>query len=94
MKAEDKFEWICPNRNKKGDRRYENKDVIDIMAINILVNMAGMTLQGIKTAHDVGYFDELKKFFLDKHRNYQPTRDVKYYLQPLTLDQAYPPPKS
>ncbi len=68
---EDQFEWINPKRDRKHNRKYQEKDIIDIMAINILLNMAGMTLEGVKTAHEMGYFNELKLFFLDKHRNYQ-----------------------
>ena len=74
---EDQFDWINPKRDRKHNRKYQEKDIIDIMAINILVNMAGMTLEGIRTAYEMGYLDELKLFFIDKHRNYQGVKPSK-----------------
>ena len=76
---EDQFDWINPKRDRKHNRKYQEKDILDIMAINILVNMAGMTLEGIKTAYEMSYLDELKLFFVDKHRNYQGIKPSKVF---------------
>ena len=36
---EDQFDWINPKRDRKHNRKYQEKDIVDIMAINILLNM-------------------------------------------------------
>lgn len=62
---ESEFEWIKPKRkNTKKDRRYSKKVIKDLMAIRILIKVGGMTLDGVRSAHELDYLEELKEFFL------------------------------
>jgi len=90
---EDTFPWIHAKRNRKNDRRYTKETLGELMQINLLVKLGGLTLDGIKVAHNMGYQNELLEFIVDKHRNWRlPDEgtnllDLKKY--PLPIDEAY-----
>ena len=73
---EMEFEWLNPKKNKKGNRQYTKDDIVIVMQINWLVNIAGMTSKGIKKAKKLGYYDDLLNFYVDKIRNSQPEEKI------------------
>ena len=89
---EDQFEWISPMRDRNGKRRYKDEDVRQIMTLNILLNLAGMTLAGVSAAHAMSYLEDLKKFIMEKFRNYEGLKPMNFRERPATMDEAYPPP--
>lgn len=45
---ESEFELLKPQKNKKGDRRFTQKDIADLKLIYQLVKVKGFTLEGAK----------------------------------------------
>ncbi len=45
---ESEFEVLKPQKNKKGDRRFTQKDIADLKLIYQLVKVKGFTLEGAK----------------------------------------------
>ncbi len=87
---ESEFDWIKPKRrSNQKDRRYSKKVIEDLMAIRILIKVGGMTLDGVRSAHEMGYLEELKEFFIEKQREYIGTLQEGFYDLVLSED-AYP----
>lgn len=45
---ETEFETIRPTKNKRGDRRYSEKDIEEISRVYVLVKNMGYTIEGAK----------------------------------------------
>lgn len=63
---EDNFEWICPRRNYRNKRKYKKLDIELLTDIKTLLYLGGMTLEGVRTAHNLNYLEELRDFYLSK----------------------------
>ena len=57
---EREFPWLVPDR-KNDRRRYEKEDIEAIKRVNALRKGIGMTLDGVRQAHEYGYEKELEK---------------------------------
>ncbi len=52
------FDWFKPKR-RNGKRKFTKADIEILKSINMLVNELGMTLDGVRRAYEMGYYDEL-----------------------------------
>ena len=68
---EKEFNWLRPKKNKSGHRHYNRNDVDTVMKINWMLNGIGMTIEGVKKAHEMCYDNDLVEFVSSKQRNYQ-----------------------
>ena len=66
---QDNFSWINPKRDRKNRRRYKIKDIKQLMDIRILLYLGGMTIEGVRTAHELNYYQDLRDFYLKKHES-------------------------
>ena len=57
---ESEFPWLSPKKGKKGNRKYTREDIAIVLDINYLLNVIGMTIKGVRQAHEYGYMEEFK----------------------------------
>jgi len=72
---EAEFDILKPEKNKKGDRRFKEKDLASFRIIHHLVKEKGYTLEGAKKA-----IKERKKDLYAKFRVIENLKEVKSYL--------------
>lgn len=61
---EKEFEILKPNKNKKGNRLFTNKDIDNLNLIYHLVKEKGLTLKGAKLKLKTNKIETLKNFEL------------------------------
>ena len=69
---EKEFRWLRPKKNKKGNRQYTKKDLAAVMTINWQLKHIGMTVEGVKKAHEMCYDKELVEWVAKQQRSYVP----------------------
>lgn len=63
---ESKFYWLKPKRSKRGERKFNKKDVELVENTNLLINILGMNLHGVLKAYANGYHKDLERI-IKKH---------------------------
>lgn len=65
---EGEFEWLKPKK-RNGKRKFTKEDIEILKSINLLVNELGMTLDGVRRSHAMGYFKELEEIVRNYYLN-------------------------
>jgi DNA-binding transcriptional MerR regulator len=60
---ESEFPWLTPYWNKLGHRQYNRDIANEVLRVNFLVNIAGMTLPGVQQLRVLGNYDAAITFF-------------------------------
>lgn len=63
---ETEFPWLKPKKNRSGDRYYNKQQVNQVITIHMLLHKMGMTIDGVRQAHELNYIQELKELYNDR----------------------------
>lgn len=63
--------WLKPKKNKNGNRQYTKSDLQVVCDINYMLNVIGMTIKGLRQAHDLEYMETFKSLHakIIRHEN-------------------------
>jgi len=68
---EKEFPWTTPFKSKRGGkgkpRKYDKQEVLELANIHYLVEECGLSLRGIRLAHEGRYMEDLLNFFNEKN---------------------------
>lgn len=88
---ENEFYWTKAARDRFNKRKYTTDALAKVITIGLLAKVGGMTADGIRKAHTMGYIAELSALFTDRQRNFRPeifdTFDFKKY--PYTYEESF-----
>lgn len=67
---ESEFDWIIIKRNRRGRRQLTTPLIEELQDVNFLIKMGGMTISGVRQAHEHNYIKDLVEWFTEKIDNH------------------------